>query len=72
MDDMDGRITAFGAKQSCPDVPGLLVEFTGVAGLGGIHRRVETVGRQAPALDDELPGPRDRFLLEVVAEGPIA
>ena len=71
-DDVDGGVAAFGAEQGGPQVPGFLVELAGIAGLRAINRGVEAVGRQAPAIDHQLPGPGDGFLLEVIAERPIA
>ena len=40
-------------------------------GLGLVNRRVEPLRRKFPALDDEFPRPLDRFLFEVVTEGPV-
>ena len=47
-----------------PDVVGLLVIH--------IHGRIQTVRVQTDALRQEFPCPRNRFLLEIIAEGEIS
>ena len=49
-----------------------LVELARLARLRVVDRGVEALRRKFPALDDQFPGPVDRFLLEVIAEGPVA
>ena len=50
----------------------LLVEIGGFVRAGLIDGRVKALGRKFPAPDDQLPGPFDRFLFEVIAEAPVA
>src|SRR5882762_3573516 len=35
-------------------------------------RGVKSLRRKFPDINDKFPGPRDGFLLEVIAEGPVA
>ena len=41
-------------------------------GSGLVNGGVESFGREFPAPNDQLPRPFDRFLLEVIAEAPVA
>ena len=55
-----------------PVLVGFLVEAGGVAGAGRVDGGVDARGGKIPAADDEFPRPVDGFLLEVIAEGPVA
>ena len=71
---MDFGIKAGSAKFFSPKVVSLLVEFARIARgfVRRINSRVQAVLRKFPNFGDEFPGPFDRFLFEVIAEGPIA
>ena len=73
VDDVDIGIEADGAEFFSPEVPAFFVTLGGVAFF---FVRLIDGGKDAArgefeALDDELPGPRDGFFFEVVAEGPV-
>lgn len=72
VDDVDGGIESGFFEEDFPEVVGFLVKFGGVAFRGHIDGGVESVGGEAPAFDDEFPGPGDGFFLEVISEGPVA
>jgi hypothetical protein len=58
-------------EQPRPVVVRFLVELTRLAGPGFVNGRVKPLARKFPSVDDQLPGPVDRFLFEVIAEAPI-
>ena len=70
--DVYRRIDSLRAEECGPDIPCFLVELAGVAGLRCVDRCVEAVGRKAPAFDDELPCPLDRFGFEIVSKRPVS
>ena len=72
VDDVECWVEALGAEEFGPDGGGLVVEFGGVAGLGGVNGGEEALGGDAPDLGQEVPTPGERLLLEVIAEGPVA
>ena len=74
VDDVDLRVEAGGAELLGPDVVGFLVELAGVAFalVRRIDGGVEAVLGELPDFGDQFPGPVDGFLLEVIAEGPVA
>ena len=49
-----------------------LIELARIARPGLVNRRVKPLRRKFPAFDHQFPGPFDRFLLEVIAEAPVA
>ena len=71
VNNLDLRIEALFFKDSGPEVVGFLVELGGIAFGRGIDGRIEAIGRDAPPVRDQLPGPLDGFLLEVIAEAPV-
>ena len=71
---MDLGVEPGGGEFRGPEIVGFLVEFAGVA-VGLIRRvdgGVEAFPGKFPDLGDEFPGPFDGFLLEVIAETPVA
>ena len=72
VDDVDGGIESGFFEEAFPEIVGFLVEFRGVAFGWRIDGGIEPVGGEAPAFDDEFPGPGDGFFFEVVAEGPVS
>ncbi len=61
--DVGGLGPDFGGLGVCPQL---------VLGVPLEHGGVQAGGVESPHLGEELPGPTDGFLLEVVAEGPVA
>ena len=51
---------------------GLGIEGCRIAFRGTIDRCVEALGGELPALDQQLPCPGDRLLLEIITEGPVS
>ena len=49
-----------------------LIKLARIAGSGFVNGGVKSLRRKFPAIDDEFPGPLDRFLPEIIAEAPIA
>ncbi len=59
-------------QEALPVVVGLAVERHAVLGRALVHRGVHPVGGQPVDVVQQLPGPLDGLLLEVVAVGPVA
>ena len=72
VDDVVGGVEAGCDEDFRPVLVRLAVEAGGVAGAGRVDGGVDARGGKLPALDDEFPRPFDGFLLEVIAEGPVA
>ena len=72
IDDVDGGIESGRSEEPRPVVVRLLVEIGGFVRARLIDGRVKALGRKFPAPNDQLPGPFDRLLLEVIAEAPVA
>ena len=70
--DVYRRIDSLRAKECGPDIPCLLVELARVAGFRCVDRRVEAVGGKAPAFNDQLPCPLDRFGFEIISKRPVS
>ena len=68
------RVQPAGTEQFRPVIPGLLVKLPGIplALVRRVHRGVQPFRRKPPAFHDQLPGPVNGFLLEIIAEGPVA
>ncbi len=69
--DVDVGVEADAAEFFRPEVPCLLVAVGGIAGAGLVDAGIDAFGGEFPDLDDQFPRPRDGFLLEIVAEGPV-
>src|SRR6185436_4080161 len=48
-----------------------LIELTRLVRSGLIDGGIETLGRKFPAPNHQLPGPLNRFFLEVISEAPV-
>ena len=72
VDDVDVGIEADAAELLGPKIVGFLVAISRVASAGLINGGEDAGRRELPLLDDQFPSPGDGFLLEVVAEGPVA
>ena len=69
---MDLGIEADAAELLGPDVPGFLVTVRRIARARLVDGGEDAGGGEFPLLNDQLPGPGDGLLLEVVAEAPVA
>ncbi len=72
VDDVNGRIEPRFREEPRPMIVRFLVELARLARPRFVNRRVKTLRRKFPALDHQFPRPVDRFLLEVIAEAPVA
>ena len=72
VDDVDRRIEPRLLEKPRPMIVRFLVELARLARPRLVNRRVKPLRRKFPALDHQLPRPLDRFLLEVIAEAPVA
>ena len=72
--DVNVRVQPMGTEQFRPVIPGLLVKLAGIslALVRSVHRGIQPFRRKTPAFHDQLPGPVNGFLLEIIAEGPVA
>ena len=66
-----GLQDALGGHVLGPEVDGLLIEGQPILGVAFEDRDVQAVLVDAVAVCEQLPGPVDGLLLEVVAEGPV-
>src|SRR6266536_5407934 len=55
-----------------PMIVCFLIELTRFACTGFVNRCVEPLWRKFPPFDEYFPCPLDRFLLEIIAETPVA
>ena len=69
---MDGRIEPLGSEKLRPDVPGLLIERSGIGRLRCIDTGVKAIRRKTPGFDHQIPGPQNGFLFEIIAKRPVA
>ena len=71
--DMHVRVQPSGTEQLSPEIPGFPVKLSGVALalVRRVHGGVQAFRRKSPPLHDQLPGPADSFLLEIIPEGPV-
>ena len=60
------------AVKVAPNVVRFLVDSARLVGSGSGKPSRRGVRREAPALNDQLPRPFDRFLFEIIAEAPVA
>ena len=72
VDDVHGGIQPGGGEDGRPAVVRLLVEFARVALARLVDGGEEPFLREPPDAGEQLPGPLDRLLFEVVAERPVA
>ena len=72
VDDVDRGIEACFFEELGPNGGGFVVEFRRVSGLRCVDRCEKTLGGNAPNLGEKFPAPGQRFLFEIVAEGPVA
>src|SRR5205085_4709686 len=66
------RIEISVLKQARPMLVCLLVELAWLARPGFVNGRVKPLRRKFPPLNHQFPCPFDRFLLEIIAEAPVA
>ncbi len=72
VDDVDGGVEPGFLEEDFPMVVRFLVELARLVEARGGKPCVKARGRQSPAAHDQLPGPLDRFLFEIIAEAPVA
>ena len=72
VENVDGRIEIGFAKQSRPMIVRFLIELARFARTRFLNGRVKPLRRKFPAINHEIPSPLDRFLLEIIAEAPVA
>ncbi len=70
--DMNRRIEIGFAKQSRPMIVRFLIELARLARTRFVNGRVKSLRRKFPTIDHQFPRPLDRFLLEIIAEAPVA
>ena len=73
VDDVDFGIQADGAEFFSPQFPCFLIA-TGRIAEGSVRLvdgGIDPLRRKFPDVDDEFPRPRDGFLFEIIAKGPI-
>ncbi len=51
---------------------GLLIKFGRIFLAGAINRSVEARRRKLPTVNEQFPGPGDRFFFEIVTKAPVA
>ena len=69
---VDFGVKAGSFKKFLPMIVGFLVEFRRIAGAGFIDGGIKAVDRELPFVHDQFPRPFDGFLLEIIAEAPVA
>ena len=72
VDDVDRGIEPGGGEEARPVIVRFLVELARFVRPGLVNGGVEASRRKTPSPNDQLPGPFDRFLLEVIAKAPVA
>ena len=71
VDDVNVGIEADAAELLGPEIEGFLIAIRRVTRGRLVNGGEDASRREFPLLDDQLPRPRDSFLFEVIAKGPV-